>query len=121
MNLVADESVDQPIVDRLRAEDHSVTAIAELSPSLADDDVLRIADDQAALLLTQDRDFGELVFRLGRASHGVLLIRLHGIAPLDKGRRVAAALASHGVQLYGSFGVLNRRTLRIRAVPKPEG
>ena len=74
MNLVADENVDQPIVDRLRQDGHLVVAVAELSPSISDDEVLRQANQQSALLITGDKDFGELVYRLGRVHAGVILL-----------------------------------------------
>lgn len=118
MILLADEGVDQPIVEHLRGHGHQVTAIAELAPSLPDDEVLRMANDQHALLLTQDRDFGELVFRLRRAAHGVLPIRLHGVAPAHNVARVSAAVGTNGKALVGQFSVLSRRSLRIRALPE---
>jgi len=55
MNLLADESVDRPIVERLRLEGHAIAYIAELSPSHPDDDVLRQANDSGALLVTADK------------------------------------------------------------------
>jgi predicted nuclease of predicted toxin-antitoxin system len=63
MNFVADESVDQPIVTRLREEGHKVWAIVEMEPSVSDEAVLEIANQQGMVLLTGDKDFGELVFR----------------------------------------------------------
>ncbi len=41
MNLLADESVDRPIVERLRQQGYDVVYVAELSPSMADDQVLQ--------------------------------------------------------------------------------
>ena len=72
---MADESVDQPVVDRLREDGHHVLAVAEMPPSIPDEAVLTLANQQGALLLTADKDFGELVFRQRRVSAGVLLIR----------------------------------------------
>jgi predicted nuclease of predicted toxin-antitoxin system len=63
MNLLADESIDRPIVVRLRQEGHIVRYIAELEPGISDDKVLEIANNEAAPLLTADKDFGELVYR----------------------------------------------------------
>lgn len=63
MKFIADEGIDRPIVDRLRQEGYSVWYIAEMAPSISDDMVLKLANDQKALLLTADKDFGELVFR----------------------------------------------------------
>ena len=68
MNFLADESVDQGIVIRLRSEGHSVLAVAEMEPGLTDDAVLDAANERSALLPTADKDFGELVFRQGRLS-----------------------------------------------------
>ena len=63
MNLFADESVDGPVVERLRRDSHDVVYVAELAPSITDDDVLREANGRSAVLVTADKDFGELVFR----------------------------------------------------------
>lgn len=63
MNLLADEGVDRPIVEKLRREGHTVAYIAEMSPGIDDDTILDQANVNNALLLTLDKDFGELVFR----------------------------------------------------------
>jgi predicted nuclease of predicted toxin-antitoxin system len=68
MNLVADEGVDRQIVEQLRQDGHDVAYIAELAPSISDDEVLQQANDRHALLVTADKDFGELVFRLNRVA-----------------------------------------------------
>jgi len=73
MNPLADESVDQSIVAGLRQEGHDVVYVAELSPSISDDEVLREANDRGALLLTADKDFGELVVRQASYASAVCL------------------------------------------------
>jgi predicted nuclease of predicted toxin-antitoxin system len=65
MMLLADESVDRPIVERQRQDGHNTVYVAELSPSVTDDEVLQEANNRDALLLTEDKDFGGLVYRLG--------------------------------------------------------
>jgi predicted nuclease of predicted toxin-antitoxin system len=57
-----------------------VLYVAEMDPGISDEKVLAAANDINALLLTTDKDFGELVYRLRRISAGVLLIRLGGRA-----------------------------------------
>ena len=44
MNLVADEGIDRPVVERLRQDGHQVVYVAELSPSIPDEEVLRHAN-----------------------------------------------------------------------------
>ena len=66
MKFLADENIDKPIVERLRGDGHSLFYIVEMQPGISDDEVLRLANQQEAVLLTADKDFGELVFRQGR-------------------------------------------------------
>jgi predicted nuclease of predicted toxin-antitoxin system len=63
MILLADENVDAPIVAELRAAGHRVDYVRELDPGIDDQTVLAFANGRDALLLTSDKDFGELVFR----------------------------------------------------------
>ena len=59
MNVVADESIDRPIVDRLRQDGHQVWYVAEMEPGISDDAVLDIANREVALLLTADKDLAK--------------------------------------------------------------
>ena len=117
MNLVVDESIDRPIVDLLRQDGHTVLYVAELSPSIDDDTVLRRANERGALLITSDKDFGELVFRLRRIHTGVVLVRLAGLPPRMKARIVSGILSSRGSNLIGAFSVISPGTVRVRTGP----
>ena len=114
MNLVADESVDQQIVDLLRAEGHAVVYIAEMVPGIPDVEVLRLANSGNAVLLTNDKDFGELVYRQRLISSGVILIRLTGFSPEQKATVVCLAITKHTLELPGAFTVISRGMVRIR-------
>jgi predicted nuclease of predicted toxin-antitoxin system len=81
MNFVADESVDRQIVELLREDGHTVFYISEESPSISDTEALSKAKSSNAVLITADKDFGELVFRLNQNYDGVILLRLAGISP----------------------------------------
>ncbi len=63
MNFVADENIETSIIERLREDGHQVLSVAEMEPGILDDEVLDRANQASALLLTNDKDFGELVFR----------------------------------------------------------
>lgn len=114
MKLLADESVDGAIVDRLRQQGHDLVYVAELSPNMSDDQVLQLANERDALLVTADRDFGELVFRLRKEHCGVLLLRLSGLSPSRKADMVALVLQAHSSELVGAFSVVSSGTVRIR-------
>jgi predicted nuclease of predicted toxin-antitoxin system len=114
MNLVADENIDRGIVERLRRDGHRVDSIAELSPSVSDEDVLRRAVGASAVLVTEDKDFGELVHRRGLSHTGVLLIRLEGLDNASKAEVVSAAVRDNAADLPGAFTVVSRDSVRLR-------
>lgn len=114
MNILADEGVDKQIVDHLRQDGHIVVYIAEESPSITDDVILDMANQQEALLLTRDKDFGELVYRMNRVTKGVVLVRLDGVHPTTKATLVSAALTTHGTEMIGAFTVISPGNVRIR-------
>ncbi|MBI5331471.1 MAG: DUF5615 family PIN-like protein [Betaproteobacteria bacterium] len=116
MKLVVDESVDAGIVRALRLEGHEVLFVDEIAPGSPDVRVLAMAADHAAPLVTADKDFGELVFRQGKAHFGVLLLRLYGLREAEKAELVVSAMRSHGAEFPGAFSVLTPETLRIRPI-----
>lgn len=114
MNLLADESVDAQIVERLRADGHDVPYVAEMSPSITDNEVLDRANADESPLVTGDKDFGELVFRLHRATYGVILIRLPGLSSPLKAVIVSDAIRLHRDDMLHAFTVISPGMVRIR-------
>lgn len=113
MNLVADENIDRQIVERLRHDGHKVDWIADISTSVSDEEVLRLSIDGIAVLVTEDKDFGELVYRRGLAHTGVLLIRLEGIDNHSKAEIVSQAVRTNETELPGAFAVLSPNSVRL--------
>lgn len=114
MNFLADEDVDFPVVQRLRGDGHEVLYVAEMAPGISDETVLAVANDKNALLLTADKDFGELVYRLRRIPAGALLVRLAGLSPASKAKIVSSVVRDHGEQLIHTFTVIAPGMVRIR-------
>ncbi len=114
MNVLADEKVHRAITTRLEGEGHDVAHIGDLAPSISDDEVLALAVERESLLITNDLDFGELVYATGARHAGVLLLRLGAMPYQDQAEHVARALRAHGEGLRGAFSVLTGSRLRIR-------
>jgi predicted nuclease of predicted toxin-antitoxin system len=114
MRILADESVDFGIVLELRTRGHAVVYVAELRAGLADEMVLAEAALANAILLTEDKDFGDLVFRQRRSTCGVVLVRLHGLAGATKAQIVADFIGEHEQELPKTFAVITPGSLRIR-------
>ncbi len=115
MNLLADESVDRQIVQRLRQDGHDVLYIAEGEPSVSDAVVFDRANEKSALLITGDKDFGEIVFRDNRlSSGGVVLLRLAGLSAEKKAEIVSDAFREHEAEFTNHFSVIAPGKIRIR-------
>ena len=76
-------------MEAVRSLGYNVFSIAESAPGITDEDVLNRARSGQSVLLTADKDFGELVYRQQRLHTGIVLLRLTGLAP-------AAATLPHG-------------------------
>lgn len=116
MNLVADENVDRAIVERLRRDGHTVEWIVEVSPGISDEAVLRLAANGPAVLVTEDKDFGELVYRRGLTHAGVLLVRLDGLDGAAKSELVSRVIEENADDLPGAFAVVSTDSVRLRRV-----
>ena len=114
MKWVADENIDRQLVEMLRTSGHEVVYIAEIEPAADDPDVLERASKAAAILLTGDKDFGELVYRMKKVAYGVVLLRLHGLAPEVKANLLASVLKDHLADLPGSFTGISHESIRVR-------
>jgi predicted nuclease of predicted toxin-antitoxin system len=120
VKFLCDENVDRPIVEALRRAGHTVTWIVELARGTDDDRVLSDANREGAILITEDTDFGTLVFRERQVSGGVLLLRLVGLTPQGYVQTVLAAVTDHGADMIGAFTVLAPGGyLRHRPLPDP--
>ena len=118
MKIIADESVDFEIVEVLRAAGVEVVAVVEMNPGISDDEVLEMANNLQLLLLTEDKDFGELVVRLRKPNFGVLLLRLSGVELVVKVELCVSTIIENFEKLGNHFSVLDERRLRIRRVYK---
>jgi predicted nuclease of predicted toxin-antitoxin system len=116
MRLLANENLPRAAVDVLRSLGHEVRWIAEECPSVRDEYVLDLAVREARVLVTQDKDFGELAFRRGLpASSGIVLLR---VAPVP-GRvtELARKVFGEHADFRGKFVVVEEGRMRERPLP----
>ena len=115
MRFLLDESANARIFPHLRKRGHDVTAIVrDHSVGLPDDEVLAIAYRQGRILITKDRDFGELVFVEHQPHAGVIYLRLEPSGGLKTiVARLDDVLAQHAHQL-DRFIVVTRDLIRVR-------
>jgi predicted nuclease of predicted toxin-antitoxin system len=88
--------------------------MAEMSSGASDADVLRQAESETRLLLTEDKGFGDLVFRLRLPLPGIVLLRVDPDQHLLKWNRLEAAIARFGERLFGRHLVIEETRFRSR-------
>lgn len=116
MNFIVDESVDYPLVIALRDSGHVVYSVLEDLPGAKDEEVLRVASERKAPLITKDKDFGELVYRLRKITSGVILLRFEGMTRQQQIQTIHSAISQHENEFQGAFVVIANNNIRIRRI-----
>ncbi|MEN0003632.1 MAG: DUF5615 family PIN-like protein [Bacteroidota bacterium] len=116
MDWLADESVDFRVIEALRNDGYNIRAIVEMDAGISDDQVLDLANAEQLILLTADKDFGELTYRLRKPHCGILLIRLSGIEIDKKIEMIISTISEYEKKIANNFAVLSLQSLRINTV-----
>lgn len=95
----------------------TVASVAEEFAGAGDSDILEYSVQNGLLLLTEDGDFGELVFTHGELSVGVLFIRYARSEEREITESLLRVIDSRAEQLRGSFTVITPRKVRTRPLP----
>jgi len=117
MDFVADESCAAPVIRALRDAGHDVIAIAEIAKGAPDEQVLKYALGEHRVLITEDRDFGQLIYVRGHPTADIILLRFPASARLSKPATVADAVARLRARLQNAFTVVEPG--RVRLSPRP--
>lgn len=112
--IVVDESTDARLTEALRQAGYKIFSIQEMMSGADDIDIVQLAAEKGAYILTEDKDFGdELVFR--KVAHvGAMLLRFAGVDIEDKVRLLIMTIEKHSEELLDAFSVLSKKKLRIR-------
>jgi len=114
LRFLVDESTGRGVTDWLRNAGHDVICVTESLPEAHDSDILDLAVQDRRIVITNDKDFGELVFRSGRHHAGILLLRLSDESASTRIRMVSWTVEHYANKLVDSFTVVTERTIRIR-------
>src|SRR5437899_2514645 len=117
MKVVADENIDQDVIVSLQVAGFEVISVAQVARGATDDTVLARSVAEAGVLVTADKDFGDLVFRKKLANHGVVLLRHSGLSNAVRANLVTQAFLRHGSAFLGNFTVIEPGGVRIRRDP----
>ena len=113
LKFLADESLEYSIVLELRALGHDVTSIAENMPSLKDEEVLRGARRENRVIITNDKDFGDLVFFNQLPHKGIILLRFRTEKVETKIKFIKSFLNNYSTKITNKFIVIDESKVRI--------
>lgn len=113
MRFVVDECTGPEVARWLQDQGHGAVSVFDDFRGIDDDEILKRALTANAVLITNDKDFGEKVFRDRKIHHGVVLLRLDDERPLSKIAVLDRLLANHLLTLPGNFTVVPVTSVRI--------
>ena len=114
MKFLADECCDNGLVNALRQSGHDVLYVQESKRGATDDDLLVLAFNEQRILITEDKDFGDLVYRLKKPAYGIILIRVGVKNRSLKWPRMKKLIDTYPERCAGRFIVIDENKFRFR-------
>lgn len=117
MRLLADECLDGRLVTWLRDQGHDVLAVSDKHPGIRDREVAALAIREDRIVITEDKDFGEIAVRGGGPIPGIILLRDVGPDLADVTAALRVILSDPDARLRGGLAVIRRGRIRLRQLP----
>lgn len=114
MKLLADENLDNEIIMQLRKLNFDVVSIREFYSGYDDFYVLEISFNENRILITEDKDFGELVNKYEQNHCGIILLRLQDISREDKIKLTVESVKNYINEFPLNFTVITSKSIRIK-------
>jgi predicted nuclease of predicted toxin-antitoxin system len=112
MKFLVDECTGPAVATWLEQQGHDVFSVYHQARGINDDRVMEIAQIEGRILITNDRGFGEKVFRERRPHHGVVFLRLADERGANKIRVLTRLLAQHFDSIADGFVVVTENRVR---------
>ena len=113
LKFMIDVGVGKKVEEWLREHGYDVKTVRSFDPKAEDAKILKMAESESRMVVTMDKDFGELVYRSGKAHAGVLILRLEDATGDEKVEVVKKILSEHSNKIQSRFCVFQAGRLRI--------
>ena len=113
MRFLVDECTGPAVAQWLRLQNHDVISVYDEIRGADDKEVIKKASEQNRILITNDKDFGELVFREKKQHKGVILLRIEDERAANKIAVLKQLLEKYESFLLGQFIVVTETTVRM--------
>ncbi len=113
IKFLADVNMEKPLVDYLSGQGYDIKWVPDYNCEMADEDLLKLANEEKRILITNDKDFGELIFLQRRLSYGTILFRVKGQKSQEKVKLMKKVLMGHRDAILNHYIVITKAKIRI--------
>jgi len=114
LKFLIDVGVGKQVEHYLQTQGYDIKTVRAIDNKMPDTDIIHLAVAENRMVITMDKDFGELVYHCGMAHSGVLLLRLEEATGTQKVQVIADILANYSTQIFHCFCVFQNDKLRIK-------
>lgn len=115
IKLLADENIPKETVDLLKQQRVDVVSVQEIRSGLSDRDILELAKVKGRIVVTFDKDFGEIIFKEKFKSQGLILLRFVPESPQHIGNRILQLLAAK-IKMEKSVVVVKEDSVKVTSL-----
>ncbi|MEJ2168077.1 MAG: DUF5615 family PIN-like protein [Desulfobacterales bacterium] len=114
LKFLVDVGVGKKVEEYLLEKRYDTKAVRSLDQRMPDREIIRLAALEQRIVITMDKDFGELVYHSGLHHSGILLLRLEDATGSEKQKVIAKILEKHAENLENNFCVYQNKKFRFR-------
>ena len=116
MRFIVDECVGPTVAEWLFSIGHDVLSIYDNLRGISDEEIIQIGNDENRIIITNDKDFGELIFKKGMKASCVILLRLKDETPTNKIKRLSVLFENYPPNQIHGFIVVNEKIIKKRNI-----
>jgi predicted nuclease of predicted toxin-antitoxin system len=113
IKFLADVNVEKPLVDYLLKQGYDIKWIPDYNSEMPDEDLLQLANQEERILVTNDKDFGDLIFLQRKLSVGTILFRVKGQKSQEKIKLIKKLLMGYRDKILNHYIVITKAKIRI--------
>jgi predicted nuclease of predicted toxin-antitoxin system len=118
LKFLVDVGVGRTVEEFLLEKGYDTKAVRSLDQGMPDQEIIRLATSERRMVITMDKDFGELVYHSGMDHCGILLLRLEDATGVEKRRVISRILAKYSDKMENNFCVYQNNKFRIRKLSR---
>ena len=118
LKFLVDVGVGKKVEEYLLGKSYDTKAVRSIDQRMPDQEIIRLAALENRIVITMDKDFGELVYHSGMDHCGILLLRLEDASGSEKRQVIDEILTKHADNIKNNFCVYQNKKFRFRKLSR---